>query len=319
MIVVIGHAIQANLVDGETCFVWSELILEFQMPLLFLVSGYTAGFSFPSQNSNAFIKKKVVRLFVPYLSWAILHYFLEVILLENYRKFAVLDFLKELFVSAFWFLRMLFLFFIVMWLCDLVLHLFHIEKNKILVMGILIVSSVSMIIIGKIPLLSKSASVWYYLWFVSGYILYAVTKNGNLDAIFRNQLCRSISATISLGLMVFVVVALQKKAISPKIVTIVFTCGIPTLLWAVEQYIPQTARRRLEELGKNTLPIYAIHWCLLFSLLWEVDFYTKCFGKLSLAFSSIFTSVIWVIVSVLMVNLFRKNKVTKTLLLGEEK
>jgi fucose 4-O-acetylase-like acetyltransferase len=62
--VVIGHAIQANLLEGETSFVWSNLIFAFQMPLLFFISGYAAGFSFPSYDSMKFIKKKAGRLFV---------------------------------------------------------------------------------------------------------------------------------------------------------------------------------------------------------------------------------------------------------------
>lgn len=45
-IVVLGHSIQASLLSDESSFVWSKLILNFQMPLLFCISGYTAGFSY---------------------------------------------------------------------------------------------------------------------------------------------------------------------------------------------------------------------------------------------------------------------------------
>ena len=65
LIVVIGHAIQVNLSEGRNCFIWSNLILSFQMPLMFFISGYATGFSFPSSNPKRFIKKKVVRLLIP--------------------------------------------------------------------------------------------------------------------------------------------------------------------------------------------------------------------------------------------------------------
>lgn len=68
LIVVLGHAIQVSLLEGENSFIWSKLILNFQMPLLFCISGYSAGFSFPSNNTKTFIMKKVKRLLIPYVA-----------------------------------------------------------------------------------------------------------------------------------------------------------------------------------------------------------------------------------------------------------
>lgn len=74
LIVVLGHAIQINLQDGENALIWSRVILSFQMPLLFLISGYTAGYSFPAKDTKVFLMKKIHRLLIPYLSWEVLHY-----------------------------------------------------------------------------------------------------------------------------------------------------------------------------------------------------------------------------------------------------
>lgn len=46
LIVVIGHAIQVNLSEGRNCFIWSNLILEFQMPLMFLLAAMQRDFLF---------------------------------------------------------------------------------------------------------------------------------------------------------------------------------------------------------------------------------------------------------------------------------
>ncbi|RHP72795.1 hypothetical protein DXA48_11415, partial [Ruminococcus sp. OF02-6] len=58
LIVVLGHSIQASLLSDENSFVWSKMILNFQMPLLFCISGYTAGFSYPSRETTNYIVKK---------------------------------------------------------------------------------------------------------------------------------------------------------------------------------------------------------------------------------------------------------------------
>lgn len=60
--VVIGHAIQVNLMDGDKCLIWS-LILAYEMPLLFMLSGYSAGYSYPIDNLSQFIKKKSMEIF----------------------------------------------------------------------------------------------------------------------------------------------------------------------------------------------------------------------------------------------------------------
>ena len=108
LIVVFGHSIQASLLSNESSFVWSKVILNFQMPLLFCISGYSAGFSCPCRDTKNFIVKKIKRLLIPYIAWEIVHYILVCILPGNYRVFGLTRFLKEFFVSDFWFTIWLF-------------------------------------------------------------------------------------------------------------------------------------------------------------------------------------------------------------------
>lgn len=318
IVVVLGHAIQANILDEQTCFIWSKIIVAFQMPLLFYISGYTAGFSFPSNNSTQFIKKKTLRLFVPYLSWSILHYILVAFLPNDYKQFGLLAFFKEIFISDFWFLRNLFIIFIIMWMCNILLHTFHFKNNKIFSIIILLLCSVLMIVFNKIPLLSTSFSLWYYLWFVLGYISFILFQNEKVSVWLKKRKRRNIIAVISLFVLIIMVVVLSKRDIPSKIVAIIFTLGLLAILTAMEKYFPYEVKVFVEELGKKTLPIYGIHWCLLFSPLWRIGFYIKYLSFLPLAVSIFITFLIWIIICVLLIKIFEKSKVIKLLFLGEK-
>lgn len=237
LIVVIGHAIQVNLSEGRNCFIWSNLILAFQMPLMFFISGYATGFSFPSSNPKHFIKKKVVRLLIPYLSWEIIHYFIVAVLPNDYRQLGVVEFLKEVFISDFWFLRMLFLFFIIMWIVDIVLHLIHQDKNTRVSIIVLLVLSLSMMLISRVPLLSQSGSLWYYLWFVFGYIGFHVLKTDYIQKLWKNNLFRRLVFGVNIIAMVAVMLIMTRKSIQPKLVAIIFCLSICVIVCGIERYI----------------------------------------------------------------------------------
>lgn len=318
LIVVFGHAIQANIVEGETCFIWSKIIVAFQMPLLFYISGYTAGFSFPSNNSIEFIKKKSLRLFVPYLGWTVLHYILVAFLPNDYKQFGLVAFFKEIFISDFWFLRNLFIIFVIMWLCDVLLHAIHFEGKKLFSIIILLLCSVLMIVFNKIPLLSASFSLWYYIWFILGYISFVLAQNDTVVSRIKKQKYLNIIADIAFFVLIFMMVVLYKYDIPSKMVAIIFTLGLLAILTAMEKYCPHKLKVFVENIGKKTLPIYGIHWCLLFSPLWRMGFYIKYLSSLPLVVSSLITFLIWIFICMLLIKLLNKCKVTKLLFLGEK-
>jgi hypothetical protein len=185
--------------------------------------------------------------------------------------------------------------------------------------GIIVIgASLSIIIIGKIPLLSQSASGWYYLFFAAGCISFMVVRSGKLDALWEKRVFRNLAIVASISLMILVVAALQKYTVSARVVAVIFTFCIVILLIAIAQYFPQMLSNKVKKLGENTLPVYAIHWCLLYSPLWKLEFYTKFLGKYPLFFRSACTTVAWIGICVLLIKLFRTNKVTRKLLLGEK-
>ena len=285
---------------------------------MFFISGYATGFSFPSSNPTQFIWKKVVRLLIPYLSWEIIHYFIVAVQPNEYRQLGVVEFLKEVFISDFWFLRMLFLFFIIMWIADIVLHLIHQEKNTRASIIVLLVLSLSVILISGVPLLSQSGSLWYYLWFVFGYIGFHVLKTDFIQKLWKNKLFRRFVFGVGIIAMVAVVLIMTRKPIQPKLVAVIFCLSICVIVCGIERYIPVFIRQFCVNIGKNTLPIYAIHWCLLFSPLFRIQLYVKLFSKCPLFISSMLTAAVWMVVCVLLIKLLRKTKLTRVLLLGDK-
>lgn len=318
LIVVVGHAIQVNTVDSYSCFIWSKLISAFQMPLLFAISGYTLGFSFPSSDPNKFIRKKVRRLLIPYITWEIIHYIIVEEFLSSHREFSIVDFVKKIFISDFWFLRMLFLFFLIVWLFDLILHSFHFTKNKTAAILLLVSGGILVFFLQRVDFMSYSISLWYYLWFVGGYILFEVMKNRKLDKLCRNPLIRGLAVGIAIALMIVITIVLKICTLPSEIVTIVFTIGVPATIYTIKPIIPRKIQNGLIELGKNTLPVYAIHWCILFSPLLHSGFYMKCFSKFPLIISSVITTVAWILFCIILIKVLRMNRITNSLLLGEK-
>lgn len=318
LIVVIGHAIQANLLENETCVIWSKVILSFQMPLLFFLSGYTLGYSFPNENTKVLFGKKTIRLLLPYLTWTLIHYVIMIILPVDYRRWSVLGFLKEFFLSDFWFLRVLYLFFVIFFACNWFAQIIHFNNKKILVSITIIASILVMILMKKIPLLDKSTSLWWYLWFLCGYFSFGM-KNWNLiKKLWSRNIFRNALAFSTLILMITVWVVLIEIDVPSKVIAIVYVVCICIFVCAIERVIPARIRKTITGIGSNTLPIYAIHWCLLFSPLWRVGMYHKLFGNLPLVVSSILTAVVWVVLCNLLTYLVRKYKLTRVLLLGEK-
>lgn len=317
LIVVIGHAIQVNLPQGHTSFIRSYLIMPVQMPLLFFISGYTTGFSFPSKNPGLFIRKKAVRLLLPYLSWESLHYFIAAALPGDYRRLGLAEFLREILVSDFWFLRMLFLFFVITWLADILLHLLHQEKNAWASIIALLVLSPAVMLAERMPLLSQSADLWYYQWFVCGYAAIHVLRDERVRKLWRIRRLRRVAVGVGLAAMAATAVILTQRTIRPRLVCVIFCFGICIAACGLERVIPTLIRDFGTKIGQNTLPVYAIHWCLLFSPLMRIQFYTGLFSGWPLPISSALTAAAWTLICVLLTRLLRRTRLTRVLLLGE--
>ena len=322
-VVLLGHAIQVNLTEGQTSFLWSFLILRFQMPLMFLISGYSAGFSYPSKGQNfkalSFLRKKAARILIPCLVWTVIHYMAVVFLPGDYRVFGVKSFLLEFFQSDFWFLRFLFFFFVILWICDIILHWIQKEENPLFAVMLPLFAAVPVYFMTKVPVLSDCVSVWYYLWFLCGFSM-NVLFDARLTRIKGSKLiCTVMGIGSFLAMAMCLAFNSKLKSINGgRVVAIVFTFSVILLIFIFDAMIPRRIYRFFETLGKCTLPIYAIHWCLLFSPLWRLNFYTGLFINRPLWLSALVTALVWLILCLVLIYFLRKSRISRILLLGEK-
>lgn len=310
LIVVLGHAIQSSLLEGESSFIWSRLILNFQMPLLFCISGYSAGFSFPSNDTKKFIVKKIKRLLIPYVAWESLHYMVVCIVTSDYNMFEGISFIKEFFISDFWFLRVLFIYYVVLWIYNILFSLVHI-KNK-MVQSLLLLSGCAIVwLLTKIKLINGSLSVWYYVWFIIG-LLFFIYKS-YINSLIHNT--KKVSCVGSIFITLLVIFAIAKN-VSTRIITVLLVAQISMVVYASVGVMPEKIRTYLIHVGKNTLPVYGIHWCLLFSPVFRVNGYQGIRNVLALYPSAILISIMWVVISEVLILILSKSNMGRKIFLG---
>lgn len=316
IMVVLGHAIQATMMNGDRSWLW-EIIKSFQMPLLFLVSGFTAGFSYPKvyKDHFMFIHKKIKRLLIPYIAWEMIHYLLVCCTGTAYRTFGFSSFLYEFFVSDFWFLRYLFMFFLVLWGCNelwLTLHLSH-ELSGV----ILIVSTGLILILDKVPVVTESVSLMHWFYFVLGWLFYQALQSNAAKFIHNNKVANKMVITVSFCGVVVCGYVIASKLLVSLLMGIPMTVFCFVFLYYSFGFLKNRMCKGLVWLGRSTLLIYAIHWCVLFSPLWRINFYTKFLGMFPLSVRVFLVFTIWLGISIGGTWGIRQKKILKKVLAGE--
>lgn len=157
IIVVLGHALQAS--HGGTGNALHNVILLFQMELFFVVAGFVSAYS-KEDNVCRSLKRKFLRLAVPYLVWVAGFELLRMVVGHHPWSFSVG--MNELCCSMFWFLRE-------MWV---VVSLFTLSRfierksGKIIAVGCFLSATYG------VSFLPGEESVFRYsIWFLGGYLM----------------------------------------------------------------------------------------------------------------------------------------------------
>lgn len=318
IIVVLGHAIQATMMNGDKSWLW-EIIKSFQMPLLFLVSGFTAGYSYPKvyKDHFTFIYKKIKRLLIPYIVWAMIHYLLVCCAGTGYRTFSLNSLLYELFISDFWFLRYLFVFFLVLWGCNELLSMLHLLYWKVYAAGALLVATGLIVILDKVPVMTESVSLMYWFYFVLGWMFYQNLQSNVAKFIYNNKVANKMVIMGSFCGVIGCGYVIASKLVISLLMGIPMTVFCFVFLYYSFGTFENRMCKGLVWLGRATLLIYAIHWCVLFSPLWRIDFYTKLLGMLSLSVRVFLVFIIWLGISIGGTRVIRQKKILKEILAGE--
>lgn len=321
LIVILGHALLAAW-DGVPKENGSyQLVINCQMILLMFISGIAGGFSFPSEKPGKFLIKKITRLLIPYIIWAEIYAMINAIACEDVLE--VDTFIRAIYASDFWFLRYLFVLYVIWFGVNVVFNFLgkrlslQEKQSELLLMGLLILSIGGVYVLSKLPIISQSISIWFYVWFLLGYIVY--TKKSWFQ---KNIVVFEGIGTLSIDAMVIVIIATMAGGTIPaQVQGAILVLGICYASYFMCKYLPKWFIERMTALGKNTLPIYAIHWCLFFAPLYNNLTYRKliAWDKLPYVVNVCIIFGFLLLTTLICIWIFRKWKVTRVLLMGESK
>lgn len=165
------------------------------------------------------------------------------------------------------------------------------------------------------PWLNQVDAVWQYKWFILGYIIFVLTKKyKNISKLFLTKVALAFSIV---GIIVSWI-TFCKINLNENIVCVIATVSIILLFRNIAQLCNEKILKFIGNIGINTLPIYAIHWCILFAPNLYVNRYTAILNENFYILNVIFTAIIWIAISMVCIWALRKSKVTRVLFLGEK-
>ncbi len=313
LIVVIAHAMQFSALPEEESLLWARFIRPFQMPLLFMISGWALAFSFPPRSNSVFLRKKAERLFVPYVVWMLVLYAVEILL--GSKSFSMAGLWDEFIKSDFWFLRALFVNYLAVWVGLLVWNKWFKEKKwgplVVVIMGLVVV-----LLLRKIDLLRPTANGWFYQWFLTGYLVHVFANKNRDRVVLWLTKYSGIIALVSAVVLLTLAVSVYFCNLSQNLVAYLSIPCICLLVVIYADCIPALLSRLFAHWGAISLSIYAIHSCL---------FITVSAPNIGLiaewpyAARVLLLSVTWMLGCELLNWLFMKTRITRALLLGEVK
>ena len=255
LIVVLGHSVQsANNMDPSLPF--QKIIMTFWMPLFFIISGYVDGISHGGRG----VLHKANRLLVPYLFWASVVYFIDVA--DMKVACSIGSYVQALAGSGFWFLRILFGVWLVVYIGRLAYRLMSSVENEY-VRILLAVASIAASAYGLSRFAIFAGCEKFVVCYLVGIVIFftnnRLTPAWRIAVIMACPLIFSASAWIYLcengtflGRMLDLSMAFTGSGVA---------CAIT---YMIVKHKDSLLCRCIVYCGRTSLEIYAIHWCLLF-------------------------------------------------------
>lgn len=235
LIVVFAHAIQScNGMAADNAF--HVIIQTFQMPLLMIISvmiisGYSSGFSEPVKNIADALKKKVLRLLVPYLVWVQIHYLLTSLAAGTYSiTINLMRFLN----SEFWFLRILFLLYLIYYLFCFLVKVIKAKSFIKISVGVC-VCVIIVLVIHYIP--GCESLLTYSVFFFFGNILYKFRKTFSNKYVLNLHYIFIVVFAVSILLYMFVDNSLIKNLID-KSMAFSGSAFVASISYIIYRFIP---------------------------------------------------------------------------------
>ena len=309
MIVVFAHAIQVQMVDAFDSKLWT-IIMTFEMPMLMMISGYAFALKPISRESiSKDIKRKCKRLLVPYLVWSELKFVL--ICLASHESWSLSGNMLFLLTSGVWFLRILFVIYIIVYLSIWGGYRDNSIKSNCLTALCIIVLALA---IGFIP--GYSAVIHYLPCFVVG-IVFNWLLIGKRYKVINTIVGLSLVAFMSSIFLYYKCTGILQTVIdkSMALTGSITVSAIAVLLCKLLQKNNKTDRinRIVEYIGACTLPIYVIHTCIL------TDFVKMLIIRDAVAhvyLSAALIALVWLFICIFADRILRKNSVIHSFMFG---
>lgn len=310
-IVVLAHAMQHSLLPGEESILWMRFIRPFQMPILFLISGWAMAFSFPPKSHAVFIRKKSERLLLPYLVWMLIFYM--ICITDGSNVFTFNNLWREVIGSDFWFLRALFFNYLVIWIGVLVLEKWRIQSKWGPVITV-VLGLVAVLLIRKIDAFRPTANGWFYQWFLTGYLAHVFSDHYR-DRVraFMNRYKVRIGLICGV-LLITMACLVYLWDISQNLVAYVTIPCICFVVIGFSRILPPFISKLLSHWGAISLGIYAIHWCLFAK---SASWFAKVVPNCPYVIRVLALTAVWMLGCEILIRIFKKTKVTRYFLLGE--
>lgn len=313
LIVVLAHAMQVSLQPGEESIIWMRFIRPFQMPLLFLVSGWALAFSYPARSQSVFLVKKVQRLFVPYVAWMLVTYAMD-IYVHGTNTFSAALLWDEFWTSEFWFLRALFLMYLVVWLGAFA-HEKWFSSRKWFPVFAVILGLVVVLLLRKIDMLRPTANGWFYQWFLTGYLAHVVVKaKGDKIAAFMARYGVKMACGCA-GLLALMIALVYMWDLSQNLVAYLTIPAICMVVVGLVRFLPVWLCECFKHWGMISLAIYAIHHCLF---MWTGKCLAAACPEWAYGLRVVLLTVAWMAGCELLNWLFKQTRLTRMLMLGEK-
>lgn len=311
LFVVFGHALQ-TVMRGSPDDSLQLAIRLFQMPALFLISGW-----FAPQNAIKPLRKdiyqKTLRLLVPTVCWIYLWYALRVVM--GIESFSFRGLTSNFLSSGFWFLRELFVIAVVHAILIRLIPPMY-TGGGILAIGLCIYA------ISGWRIEFGLTSIAYYITFYELGFLTHFLKNKYIISteLIDKWFVQIIAAIVLFGsIILYIFMNVKPSGIIRWLCGLGISASVISLGRLLYFNGPRWVIHLCDQTGKNSLAIYAVHWNLLFVPLscYLVKWLPVVTSGIRYTFAFL-TFAIWIGLTFAIIHIVRKCQFLSIVLFGDK-
>lgn len=228
------------------------------------------------------------------------------------QNYSIRSQILSLVESEFWFLRILFVLSISYIIFEIISGTIGKKKKYFKQITVSVVLLCTLLLLSLVHGFEELRM--YSLYFILGNLVFRLRK---LYLVFfeKNKKIFALTFTAFFFLLcgLYFCMTGMIKWLCFKMMGLFGSVSFSVFVKAIYQRLTKSIVESISNVGKHTLPIYSIHWCLLFSMkfpaIWKL--------RISFYVSAISITIIWLMMCYIFIKIMKKNKIASFLLLGE--